>query len=116
MAHRSRESELVGRVFSQQVPRAPKQYKHKVLQPADTYNPQENAMSNVKGEIPTSVDTYSQRKKDDNLMGESSGDTNVGRGSKNHLKDYQQDNHADTYNPNHPQIVRFYKKWGKNGM
>ena len=20
---------------------------------------------------------------------------------------------ADTYNPNHPQIVRFYRKWGK---
>ena len=36
-----------------------------------------------------------QRKKDDNLMGKSSGDTNLVRGSKNHLKDCQEDNHAD---------------------
>ena len=28
-------------------------------------------------------------------------------------KTIQGDNHADNYNPNHPQVVRFYKKWGK---
>ena len=35
-----------------------------------------------------------QIKKDDNLMGKSSGDTKIESGSKNHLKDFQSDNQS----------------------
>lgn len=35
-----------------------------------------------------------QIKKDDNLMGKSSGDTKMGSGSNNHLKDFQSDNQS----------------------
>ena len=66
MAHRSRDSELVGRIFSQQ---------------------NKTRVSNQGAENSNSVASF---------RGEDTGQTP-----------------ADTYNPNHPQIVRFYKKWGK---
>ena len=37
----------------------------------------------------------SQRKKDEDLIGKSSGDTNYEGGSNNNLKDLNRDNHAD---------------------
>ena len=59
MAHRSPQSELVGRIFSQQT------------KPTD-----------------------------------------VGK-SGIHIEPIHEDKTADNYNPNHPQVVRFYRKWGK---
>ena len=62
MAHRSRESELVGRIYSQQ----------------------------------TKPFTSSETATNEALVG---------------FED--RDKTADTYNQNHPQIIKFYKKWGK---
>ena len=71
MAHRSRDSELVGRIFSQRKNKK----KTPVISPCETRTLIEEDTSGY--------------------------------------KTIQGDNHADTYNLNHPQIVRFYKKWGK---
>jgi len=71
MAHRSKDSELVGRIFSQRKNKK----KTPVIFPCETRTLIEEDTSGY--------------------------------------KTIQGDNHADTYNPNHPQIVRFYKKWGK---
>lgn len=43
-------------------------------------------------------ENQSQRKKEEDLMGKSSGDTNLTSGSNNHLKDLERDTHADTQN------------------
>jgi len=71
MAHRSRESELVGNIQSQR---------------------------KIRRETPVVLSCETRTLIEEDTSGH---------------KTIQGDNHADNYNPNHPQIVRFYRKWGK---
>ena len=47
-----------------------------------------------------------------NIQSQQTKPTDVGK-SGIHIEPIHEDKTADTYNPNHPQIVRFYRKWGK---
>ena len=93
MAHRSPQSGLVGRIYSQQGLQVKSPHTLDLGSPADI-----QSQRKIKRETPvvTSCETRTLIEED------TSG-----------YKTIQGDNHADTYNPNHPQIVRFYKKWGK---
>ena len=73
MAHRSPQSGLVGRIYSQQGLQVKSPHTLDLGSPADTQSQQNSIL-----ETPN-----------------------------------EKQNSADTYNPNHPQIVRFYRKWGK---